>query len=107
MTDSSLLKVGLLTISDRAYRGEYEDQSGFAMKKWLQIALLGEFEILQKILPDEQKKIEQTLSFWADEEKCNLILTSGGRDITPEATLAVADRMSGFGEKMRTATRLN
>ena len=47
------------------------------MKKWLQIALLGEFEILQKILPDEQKKIEQTLSFWADEEKCNLILTSG------------------------------
>ena len=48
--NSSLLKVGLLTISDRAYRGEYEDQSGFAMKKWLQIALLGEFEILQKIL---------------------------------------------------------
>ena len=98
MTDSSLLKVGLLTISDRAYRGEYEDQSGFAMKKWLQIALLGEFEILQKILPDEQKKIEQTLSFWADEEKCNLILTSGGtgpapRDITPEATLAVADKV--------------
>ena len=79
------------------------------MKKWLQIALLGEFEILQKILPDEQKKILiQTLSFWADEEKCNLILTSGGtgpapRDITPEATLAVADKvMPGFGEKMRT-----
>ncbi len=103
----SFLKVGLLTISDRAYKGEYEDQSGVAMKKWLQTALLGDFEILQKILPDEQKQIEQTLSLWADEEKCHLVLTSGGtgpapRDITPEATLAIADKiMSGFGEQMR------
>ena len=107
MPNNSLFKVGLLTISDRAYRKEYEDQSGVAMKKWLQKALLSEFETLQKILPDEQKTIEKILCSWADKEKCHLVLTSGGtgpapRDITPEATLAVADKvMSGFGEKMR------
>ncbi len=107
MALDNIFKVGLLTVSDRAYKKEYEDLSGPAMKKWLQKAVLCKFEILQKILPDEQKPIEKILCSWADKEKCHLILTSGGtgpapRDITPEATLAIADKvMVGFGEKMR------
>lgn len=106
MSDEKL-KVGVVTISDRASSGEYEDKSGPAIREWLESALTSEWETVEKIIPDEQDQIEELLIFLADIEKCHLVLTSGGtgpakRDVTPEATLSIADRvMDGFGERMR------
>lgn len=101
------LKIGLVSVSDRASRGEYADQGIPALEKWLQTALCDPFEVETRLIPDEQAMIEQTLVELVDEQKCHLVLTTGGtgpakRDVTPEATLAVADReMPGFGEQMR------
>ncbi len=101
------LKVGVLTVSDRAFRGEYEDVSGPAIVAWLARGLTTPFEAEAVIVPDEQDQIEAALVELVDEKGCDLVLTTGGtgparRDVTPEATLAVADKvLPGFGEKMR------
>ena len=100
-------KIGLISISDRASKGEYEDQGIPNLKFWLQKALSSPFETVEKIIPDERPLIESSLINFVDTELCDLILTTGGtgpalRDVTPEATLAIADReMPGFGEQMR------
>jgi molybdopterin adenylyltransferase len=100
-------KIGLISISDRASKGEYEDQGIPNLKAWLQKAIASPFETLEKIIPDERSVIESSLIHLVDIEKCDLILTTGGtgpaeRDVTPEATMRIADReMPGFGEQMR------
>ena len=100
-------KIGLISISDRASKGEYEDQGIPNLKAWLQKAIASPFETLEKIIPDERGVIESSLIHLVDIEKCDLILTTGGtgpaeRDVTPEATMSIADReMPGFGEQMR------
>jgi len=102
-----LLKVGVVTVSDRASRGEYEDLSGPAIVSWLEAALVGPWERAVRLVPDELRVIEGTLIELADVEGCHLFLTTGGpgpapRDVTPEATLAVAHKvLDGFGERMR------
>jgi len=101
------LRIGLLSISDRASQGIYEDKGIPALRDWLSAALTTPWEAVTRIIPDEQPKIEATLKDLVDHEGCALVLTTGGtgpalRDVTPEATLAVADReMPGFGEQMR------
>src|SRR4051794_5176598 len=100
-------KIGLVSISDRASQGIYQDEGIPALEAWLKAALLNPLTLTTRIIPDEQAQIESTLKELADQEKCSLILTTGGtgpapRDVTPEATLAVADKvMPGFGEQMR------
>ncbi len=102
-----ILKFGIVTVSDRAFKGEYEDKGGPAIKNWLDRGIVSKWQSVEKIVPDEQIDIEKTLKQFVDEEGCHLILTTGGtgpalRDVTPEATLAVADKvMDGFGERMR------
>ncbi len=101
------LRIGLVSISDRASQGIYEDKGIPALREWLGIALTTPWESVERIIPDEQAEIEVTLQDLVDYEGCSLVLTTGGtgpspRDVTPEATLAVADRvMPGFGEQMR------
>lgn len=101
------LKIGLVSISDRASQGVYEDKGIPALVDWLALAISSPFETITRLIPDEQPQIEATLRQLVDEEGCHLVLTTGGtgpspRDVTPEATLAVADReMPGFGEQMR------
>jgi len=100
------IKIGFLTISDRASRGEYEDLSGKAMQDWIKSAVLSDFQAEVKIIPDEQDLIEKELLTMV-KNQCNLILTSGGtgpttRDVTPEATKMVCTRIyDGFAEEMR------
>lgn len=102
-----LFKIGLVSISDRASSGVYEDKGIPALRDWLSAALITTFETEVRLIPDEQTEIEQTLIDLADHSGCHLILTTGGtgparRDVTPEATLAVADKeLPGFGEQMR------
>jgi molybdopterin adenylyltransferase len=99
--------IGLLSISDRASSGMYEDKGLPALQLWLNGALKNPLNIVSRVIPDEQPLIEATLKEFADTQQCALILTTGGtgpalRDVTPEATLAVATRvMDGFGERMR------
>lgn len=106
----SIAKIGILTISDRASRGEYEDKGGPAMRAWFERVLTGEWQAVARVIPDEQTLIEQTLIELADVEGCSLIVTTGGtgpalRDVTPEATEAVCEKMMpGFGELMRAAS---
>ncbi len=101
------VKIGLVSVSDRASKGIYEDQGIPALKDWLTAALKNPFECIEKLIPDEQDLIEQVLIDLTDQQKCDLILTTGGtgpypRDVTPDATLNIADRiMPGFGEQMR------
>ncbi len=101
------LRIGLVSISDRASSGVYEDKGLPALEAWLASALTTPFHIETRLIPDEQTIIEQTLCELVDEMSCHLVLTTGGtgparRDVTPDATLAVADReMPGFGEQMR------
>jgi molybdopterin adenylyltransferase len=101
------LKVGLVSISDRASSGVYRDEGLPALKDWLGRALATPFEIEERLVADEQPVIESTLADLVDRRGCDLVLTTGGtgparRDVTPEATLAVADKvMPGFGEQMR------
>lgn len=101
------LLIGLVSISDRASQGVYQDQGIPALKDWFTAALTSPWRMVTRLIPDEQTLIEKTLKELADAEGCHLVLTTGGtgpapRDVTPEATLAVADReMPGFGEQMR------
>lgn len=101
------LKVGLVSVSDRASAGVYADQGIPALQEWLETALTEPFEVETRLIADEQPLIEQTLRELVDQHGCHLVLTTGGtgpakRDVTPDATLAVAHReMPGFGEQMR------
>ena len=101
------VKIGIITVSDRASEGKYEDISGPAFIETLNDYLSTKWEPVHQIIPDEQYLIESTLKQMADKEKCCLIVTTGGtgpapRDVTPEATEAVCDKMMpGFGELMR------
>ncbi len=101
------VKIGLVSVSDRASSGVYEDQGIPALKAWLARALRNPITWETRLIPDEQARIEETLRELADQEGCHLILTTGGtgpalRDVTPEATLNVATKvMPGFGEQMR------
>ncbi|QYJ97627.1 molybdopterin adenylyltransferase [Shewanella alkalitolerans] len=100
-------KIGIVTVSDRASAGVYEDISGKAIIEVLGEYLTSEWEPVYEVIPDEQPIIEQTLIKMVDQQDCCLIVTTGGtgpakRDVTPEATEAVCDRMMpGFGELMR------
>jgi molybdopterin adenylyltransferase len=101
------LRVGLVSVSDRASQGVYADAGIPALEDWLRAALTTPWVSETRLVPDEQPRIEQTLRELVDEAGCHLVLTTGGtgpapRDITPEATRAVADReLPGFGEQMR------
>jgi molybdopterin adenylyltransferase len=107
MSDNEELLIGLVSISDRASQGVYEDQGIPTLKDWFTQALVSKWRMVTRLIPDERPIIETTLKDLVDVEKCHLVLTTGGtgpalRDVTPEATLAVADReMPGFGEQMR------
>jgi molybdopterin adenylyltransferase len=100
-------RIGILTISDRASRGLYADLSGPAIVQCLTDILSCDWEPVVRVIPDEQDRIESTLKALADDERCGLIVTTGGtgpapRDVTPEATEAVCEkRLPGFGELMR------
>ena len=104
--DNELL-IGLVSISDRASSGSYKDEGIPALTEWFTRALSTPWRIESRLIPDEQPLIETTLAQLVDSAGCHLVLTTGGtgpapRDVTPEATLAVADRvMPGFGEQMR------
>ena len=101
------VKIGLLSVSDRASAGVYQDQGLPSLEEWLRGAVKNSLTIVSRVIPDERALIESTLIEFADVEACSLILTTGGtvpapRDVTPDATLAVAERvMDGFGERMR------
>ncbi|CAG4885226.1 molybdochelatase MogA, involved in Moco biosynthesis [Georgfuchsia toluolica] len=101
------LIIGLVSISDRASGGVYEDKGIPALEEWLVAALLSPWRIETRLIPDEQAVIEKTLIELCDSVGCHLVLTTGGtgpalRDVTPEATLAVGHKvMPGFGEQMR------
>lgn len=104
---SEHIRIGLVSISDRASDGTYEDQGIPALKDWLGKALTSPWCAEARLIPDERPLIERTLVDLVDTAGCNLVLTTGGtgpavRDVTPEATLAIADKeMPGFGEEMR------
>jgi len=101
------LRIGLVSISDRASSGVYEDRGLPALEAWFAVVLANPVQFVSRLIPDEQPLIEATLVDLADVEHCALILTTGGtgpaaRDVTPEATLAVAHKvLPGFGEAMR------
>ena len=101
------VRIGLVSISDRASAGVYEDKGLPALKAWLSRALKNPVEWVERLIPDEQDGISATLIELVDSAGCDLVLTTGGtgpapRDVTPEATLAVAHKvMPGFGEQMR------
>lgn len=104
---NEMLKIGLVSISDRASSGVYQDAGLPALQEWFALALSSPWQAITRLIPDEQAQIEATLIELADSEGCHLVLTTGGtgpapRDVTPEATLAVAHKvMPGFGEQMR------
>lgn len=104
---SNALKIGLVSISDRASSGVYQDAGLPALQDWFAKTLASPWQAITRLIPDEQTVIEANLIELADFEGCHLILTTGGtgpapRDVTPEATLAVAHKvMPGFGEQMR------
>jgi molybdopterin adenylyltransferase len=104
------IRTGVMTISDRAYRGEYEDQSGPVIKTIVEERLPGGQVHLEAIVPDDFKTIKNALAKWCDDAQMDLILTTGGtgfapRDVTPEATKAIIDRDApGLAEAMRAAS---
>ena len=99
--------IGIVTVSDRASQGVYEDRGGPAIREYLAEILTSPFDIEARVIPDERAVIERTLKELCDQSGCCVIVTTGGtgpaqRDVTPEATLAVCDKeMPGFGELMR------
>lgn len=104
---TNVLKIGLISISDRASGGVYQDAGLPALQDWFSHTLSSPWKAITRLIPDEQTDIEANLIELADYEGCHLILTTGGtgpapRDVTPEATLAIAHKvMPGFGEQMR------
>ncbi len=102
-----MLRVGIVTISDRASQGVYEDRGGPAIREYLDDVLACAYEVDYRLIADEQPLIEATLIELADQSNCSLIVTTGGtgpalRDVTPEATTAVCTKLlPGFGELMR------
>jgi len=107
MNDFDPVRIGLVSVSDRASSGVYQDKGIPALKDWLARALRNTIEWHERLIPDEQDGISAALRELVDDARCDLVLTTGGtgpapRDVTPEATLAVADKtMPGFGEQMR------
>ena len=107
MSESTTLLIGLVSISDRASAGVYEDKGLPGLKEWFDAALRTPWRMETRLIPDEQPLIERTLIELVDTIGCDLVLTTGGtgpapRDVTPEATLAVAHKtLPGFGEQMR------
>lgn len=105
--DLDPVRIGLVSVSDRAAGGIYEDKGLPALRDWLARALRNPIELETRLIPDERAMIETTLIDLVDRAGCHLVLTTGGtgpapRDVTPEATLAIADReVPGFGEQMR------
>lgn len=106
-TSDQTAVIGLVSVSDRASQGTYQDKGIPALRDWLTATLTTPFILEERLIPDEQALIETTLRELVDNKRCCLVLTTGGtgpsrRDVTPEATLAVATReMPGFGERMR------
>ena len=107
MSEFDPVRIGLVSVSDRASSGVYQDKGLPALQEWLQRALRNPVQWETRLIPDEQGRISDTLRELVDQVRCDLVLTTGGtgpapRDVTPEATLAVADKeMPGFGEQMR------
>ena len=107
MTSDAELVIGLVSVSDRASGGVYEDKGIPSLSDWLAQAITTPFRLETRLIPDERAEIERTLADLVDNARCHLVLTTGGtgparRDVTPEATLAVATKeMPGFGEQMR------
>ncbi len=107
VVSSLMLKIGVINISDRASAGVYEDLPGRAAVALLEEWIVTPFEVAYAVIPDEQSEIEERLKLFTDSEKCSMIVTTGGtgpsvRDVTPEATEAVCEKMlPGFGELMR------
>ncbi len=112
-SDSSSVpaRVGIVSVSDRAYRGIYEDRGGPAVRAYLEEVLATPWEAVARVIPDEVDVIRDTLAALADEAGCCLVITTGGtgpapRDVTPEGTVAVLDKeLPGFGEAMRAVSR--
>jgi molybdopterin adenylyltransferase len=110
MSSNPSIRIGILTVSDRASRGVYEDRGGPAIRECLTDILSSPWEPVARVIPDEQPLIEATLKELCDQEGCCLVVTTGGtgparRDVTPEATEAVCDKLlDGFGELMRTVS---
>jgi molybdopterin adenylyltransferase len=106
-TSNQELVIGLVSVSDRASGGVYEDKGIPALNEWLAGAITTLFRVETRLIPDDRANIEATLVELVDNARCHLVLTTGGtgparRDVTPEATLAVATKeMPGFGEQMR------
>jgi molybdopterin adenylyltransferase len=107
MSPTAAARVGVVTVSDRASRGEYEDLGGPAIRACLEEILSSPWQAVNRVIPDDQPLIESTLKELCDVEDCCLVVTTGGtgparRDVTPEATAAVCDKLlDGFGEQMR------
>jgi len=104
------VRIGIVTISDRASRGEYEDLGGPTIDAWIDQAISSPWQAVARVIPDEQVLVENTLRELCDDEACDLVVTTGGtgpapRDITPEATMAVCEKvLDGFGELMRSVS---
>ena len=104
------VKIGVVTVSDRASQGVYVDRGGPAVEAWLREAVLTPFELIKELVPDEPDMLEATLRRLCDRDGCCLVVTTGGtgpakRDVTPEATEAVCDKiLDGFGELMRSVS---
>jgi molybdopterin adenylyltransferase len=104
---SRVARIGVVTVSDRASRGEYEDRGGPAILDYLREVVSSAWEPVARVIPDDQSGIEETLIELCDQEQCCLVVTTGGtgpavRDVTPEATESVSEKlMPGFGELMR------
>ena len=104
------MKIAVVTISDRASRGEYEDLSGPAIAQWLAAAIVTPYELVSRVIPDGMASVRDTVIDLCDNEKCDMVLTTGGtgpspRDETPEAMRAVLEKeLPGFGELMRRAS---
>ena len=107
------VKIGILTVSDQASRGEYEDRGGPAIQDYLNDVLLIDWQAVAQIVPDDIPQIQAALIDMADQAACHLIITTGGtgpapRDVTPEATEAICQKMMpGFGEQMRAVSLLS
>lgn len=101
------VRIGIVTVSDRASRGEYQDQGGPAIVEWLKNVLATPWRPVTRLVPDEESEIAGVLRELCDDEGCCFVVTTGGtgpapRDVTPEATLLIADKvLEGFGEQMR------